>query len=46
VNAILARRLPPGILTAPHDIAEVRIWLKDLMRAGLNIRTKNIDLTP
>ena len=45
VEAVLGRRLPAGVITAPRDIAEVRIWLRGLQRAGLEIQAQNIDLT-
>jgi len=44
VGAVLERRLPPGVITAPRDIAEVRTWLRGLHRAGLQIQAENIDL--
>jgi len=43
-RAVLKRRLPPGVITAPRDIAEVRTWLGGLHRAGLEIQAENIDL--
>jgi len=44
VEAVLGQRLPPGVITAPHDIAEIRTWLRGLQRSGLDIQTENIDL--
>ncbi len=42
-NALMASRLPSGVQSAPHDIAEARAWLKGLKRNGIEITAENID---
>ena len=42
-NALMNSRLPPGVQSAPHNITEVREWLKGLKQNGLDIKTVNIN---
>lgn len=45
VNALIRGGIAPGVSTIPHDISEVRTWLRGLKAGGLNITAENIDLT-
>lgn len=43
-TALMEGRLPPGVQPAPHNISEVRTWLKGLKQNGVEIKANNIDL--
>ena len=44
VSALMENRLAPGVQAAPHDIAEVRRWLKGLNQKGIEFKAVNIEL--